>query len=58
LGWAPSIRLRDGLKLTYTWIKTQIEAERKAGIFNDYSQSKVVTQSTQSLDKIGDTKTN
>ena len=26
LGWEPSIRLRDGLRKTYDWIETQVEA--------------------------------
>jgi len=27
LGWAPSVKLADGLKATHAWIKKQIEAE-------------------------------
>jgi GDP-D-mannose 3',5'-epimerase len=27
LGWAPSIKLADGLKITHDWIKSRIEAE-------------------------------
>jgi GDP-D-mannose 3',5'-epimerase len=50
LGWAPSIRLRDGMGRTYTWIKAQIDAEHKAGVFNEYTSSKVVTQVANSLD--------
>jgi GDP-D-mannose 3',5'-epimerase len=50
LGWAPGTKLRDGLQKTYVWIKAQIEEERKQGIMNDYTKSKVVTQSTESLD--------
>ncbi len=30
LGWEPTIRLADGLKVTYFWIKEQLEAEAKA----------------------------
>ena len=53
LGWAPSITLRDGLAETYTWIKTQVEAEREKGVdVRQYGQSKVVTQTTDSLDKL------
>lgn len=55
LGWAPSITLRDGLRKTYVWIKSQIEAERAQGILNDYTKSHVVVQSTVSLDNIGKT---
>jgi len=29
LGWAPSMKLEDGMRLTYAWIKEQAE---KAGI--------------------------
>ena len=28
LGWEPTIKLNDGLKLTYDWIKTQLAAVR------------------------------
>mmetsp|Transcript_9281 Transcript_9281/g.16282 ORF Transcript_9281/g.16282 Transcript_9281/m.16282 type:complete len:350 (+) Transcript_9281:98-1147(+) len=50
LGWAPSIKLRDGLKLTMDWIQKQIDAKKAAGADEDYSSSKIVTQSTDSLD--------
>jgi len=53
LGWAPSMKLIDGLRRTYPWIKQQIEAEKAKGINNDYSKSTVVAQSTQSLDQLG-----
>eukprot|EP00850_Spirogloea_muscicola_P017098 SM000143S00763 [mRNA] locus=s143:353705:356169:- [translate_table: standard] len=32
LGWAPSMRLRDGLQITYFWIKGQLEKEAAAGL--------------------------
>ena len=46
LGWAPTPgrdALRDGLKRTYDWIKSKIEAEKAQGIDNtqDYSGSVV-----------------
>jgi nucleoside-diphosphate-sugar epimerase len=28
LGWEPTIRLKDGLKITYEWIKSQLEQVR------------------------------
>ena len=46
LGWAPSIKLADGLKTTYFWIKSQYEAEQKAGTASDtYSHSFIVPAS-------------
>lgn len=53
LGWAPSITLADGLKKTYEWIKVEIEKERTAGTTNDYSGSKIVTQSAASMENLG-----
>ncbi|KAG4991125.1 hypothetical protein JHK87_024582 [Glycine soja] len=32
LGWAPTMRLKDGLRITYFWIKEQIEKEKAQGI--------------------------
>ena len=31
LGWAPSIKLADGFKVTFEWISEKIEEEKKAG---------------------------
>lgn len=31
LSWAPSISIADGLRKTYFWIKSQVEAEQAAG---------------------------
>jgi len=50
LGWAPSIPIRDGLKLTYDWIKAEIEAERKGGRQINYTKSRVVHQDAASLE--------
>jgi len=55
LGWAPGTSLNDGLRITYAWIKTQIEAEKAKGASADYSHSQVVTQNTDSLKAIGHT---
>jgi GDP-D-mannose 3',5'-epimerase len=53
LGWEPSIRLEDGLSRTYDWISKKIEEDKAAGIDTSaYSSSKVVVQSTESLEKL------
>eukprot|EP00239_Pterosperma_sp_CCMP1384_P005582 CAMPEP_0197847242 /NCGR_PEP_ID=MMETSP1438-20131217/5654_1 /TAXON_ID=1461541 /ORGANISM="Pterosperma sp., Strain CCMP1384" /LENGTH=376 /DNA_ID=CAMNT_0043459107 /DNA_START=62 /DNA_END=1192 /DNA_ORIENTATION=- len=43
LGWAPSIKLADGLRVTYRWIKEQIEAE--GGDSSKFSTSEIVATS-------------
>lgn len=53
LGWVPPTPLAVGMERTYFWIKSQIEDERKRGIKLDYTVSKIVEQSTESLDNIG-----
>jgi len=50
LGWAPTIKAVDGLKLTYDWIKAEIVAERAAGQVNNYANSRVVVQDGASLE--------
>jgi GDP-D-mannose 3',5'-epimerase len=57
LGWAPSISLRQGLALTYVWIKGEIDRERANGSNEDYMSSKVVVQSASTLDTLGDVAT-
>ncbi len=45
LGWEPTIKLADGLRLTYDWIKSQLAAEDEAGNDGekaDYASSMVV----------------
>lgn len=54
LGWAPTIKLRDGLHRTYSWIKEQIAIDRKNGIKTDYTKSVVVKQTTETLDQLAD----
>lgn len=51
IGWAPSIRIKDGLAHTYAWIKAQIDAEMKAGMdMSAYGHSNIVAQTTTSLE--------
>ena len=50
LGWEPTIPISVGLKETYFWIKSQIEALEKGGIDVDkFSASEVVVQTDESL---------
>ncbi|CAF1050804.1 unnamed protein product [Didymodactylos carnosus] len=54
LNWAPSISLKEGLKKTYEWIKTELENEKVRGIdISQYASSKVVVQTTDTLQQIG-----
>jgi len=53
LGWAPTITAKDGLNRLYTWIDAEIKRERAAGKVENYGVSKIVAQSTKSLDNIG-----
>lgn len=54
LGWAPSISIKDGVKTTCQWIKSQIEEEKKAsgGDVSSYASSEVVVQVTDTLDDL------
>ena len=53
LGWAPSIPIRTGLKVTYDWINEQVQAEKSAGgDAAQYSSSEVVQQVTDTLDSL------
>lgn len=51
LGWCPSICIKDGLRTTCAWIKTQVEADAASGVdVAALSQSKVVVQTLDSLE--------
>jgi len=52
LGWAPAIDLKAGLKMTMDWIKAEIAKKEADGTAEDYTTSKVVVQSTESLDAL------
>jgi len=53
LQWEPTIKIADGLRKTYFWIKGEIERERKEGNVADFSTSEVVQQVDDSLMKLG-----
>lgn len=43
LGWAPSMKLKDGLEITYHWIKSQLTKEKSSGAdLSMYVSSKIV----------------
>lgn len=58
LGWAPGIKLIDGLKMTHSWIEKQAKTAIEKGIYKaeDLASSKIVQQSTESLDDLGSNK--
>jgi GDP-D-mannose 3',5'-epimerase len=51
LGWEPTIKISDGLKKTYFWIKGEIEKE--GGEANTYGTSEIVQQVDDSLMQLG-----
>ena len=54
LGWAPSIRIEEGLKKTYFWIKEEIEKQSRDGKnVSDFSKSEIVQQVDDSLMELG-----
>jgi len=54
LGWEPSIKIEDGLRKTYFWIKGEIEREAKEGKdTSEFSKSVVVQQVDDSLMQLG-----
>jgi len=56
LQWAPSVKIADGLRKTYFWIKGEIDKETAAGTKNDYGTSKIVEQVDDSLMELGTSK--
>lgn len=54
LGWEPTMAIKDGIKMTFDWIKGEIERETKEGkSVDDYSKSVVVQQVDDSLMQLG-----
>merc|ERR1712127_1012553 len=54
LGWEPSIKIEDGLRKTYFWIKGEIEREAKEGKDTSaFSKSEIVQQVDDSLMELG-----
>merc|ERR1719333_301350 len=51
LGWEPTIKISDGLRKTYFWIKAEIENE--GGDAVAYSKSEIVQQVDDSLMQLG-----
>eukprot|EP00658_Telonema_sp_P-2_P023337 TRINITY_DN1934_c0_g1_i1.p1 TRINITY_DN1934_c0_g1~~TRINITY_DN1934_c0_g1_i1.p1 ORF type:complete len:356 (-),score=130.78 TRINITY_DN1934_c0_g1_i1:227-1294(-) len=53
LGWAPDIKLKDGIAKTYHWINAQLDVEREKGVnvCEMYGTSKVVAQNMKSDDQ-------
>jgi len=50
LGWAPSIKLADGLKTTYFWIKEKVEADKAKGIDLEQYKGSVIVKAKVSDD--------
>jgi GDP-D-mannose 3',5'-epimerase len=51
LGWEPTMKIKDGLRKTYFWIKEQIENE--GGDAEAYSHSEIVQQVDDTLMQLG-----
>mmetsp|Transcript_6348 Transcript_6348/g.8572 ORF Transcript_6348/g.8572 Transcript_6348/m.8572 type:complete len:371 (-) Transcript_6348:216-1328(-) len=50
LGWEPTMKIEDGLKKTYFWIKGEVEAlEAKGEETTSFSKSEIVVQTDDSL---------
>lgn len=56
LDWAPSISLKEGMTITYNWIKEQVEKEKKKGVkVEELAKSTIMVQTTDTLKAIGAT---
>ncbi|KAL3758983.1 hypothetical protein ACHAWU_003054 [Discostella pseudostelligera] len=53
LQWEPTMKIIDGLRKTYFWIKGEIEREVSEGNTTDFSKSEVVQQVDDSLMQLG-----
>jgi len=53
LEWKPTIKIADGLKKTYFWIKGEIESQKEAGNKTDFSTSEIVQQVDDTLMLLG-----
>ncbi|CAF2894983.1 unnamed protein product [Rotaria sp. Silwood2] len=59
LKWAPSTPLNIGLECTYNFIKKELQKEKKNGVdISAYTTSKIVQQTTETLENIGQMKLN
>merc|ERR1712113_101977 len=55
LGWEPPTRIEDGLRITYFWIKEQVDKDAAAGLdVSLYASSKVVIQSVECLTNLAE----
>ena len=54
VGWEPTMKIKDGLRKTYFWIKEQVENEKASGKnIDDYAKSEIVQQVDDSLMQLG-----
>eukprot|EP00587_Corethron_hystrix_P009261 CAMPEP_0113307876 /NCGR_PEP_ID=MMETSP0010_2-20120614/6545_1 /TAXON_ID=216773 ORGANISM="Corethron hystrix, Strain 308" /NCGR_SAMPLE_ID=MMETSP0010_2 /ASSEMBLY_ACC=CAM_ASM_000155 /LENGTH=366 /DNA_ID=CAMNT_0000162817 /DNA_START=98 /DNA_END=1198 /DNA_ORIENTATION=+ /assembly_acc=CAM_ASM_000155 len=58
LGWEPTVKIADGMRKTYFWIKGEIERIEKEGNSEDLSKSVIVQQVDDSLMQLGEESTN
>lgn len=53
LGWAPSVKLEDGLKVTFEWINEQIQKEAAKGVDTSAAFGKSVVCATMAPTELG-----